>query len=87
MTKDEIKKEIITVITNTFTEVSKDSLMDDDFLSSSGILDSINILNFICSIEEHFNITIADEDLNLECFMNIDSLSELIQKLLNNKKV
>jgi acyl carrier protein len=89
MTQEEIIKNINEVIKDTFVNIIEDNLNEDslELMSKNGILDSINILNFIVNIEEKFKISIIDEDLNFDCFTNTKDLSEFINLLMiKNKK-
>lgn len=86
MTYEEIAKGIDEVVISTFPNI-KDSEVDNlNLITEDGILDSINILSFICNIEEKFKISIVDEDLNLDYFENNEELAKLVSMLIAKKE-
>lgn len=54
-------------------------LSDDDSLFSKGIIDSLGVLELVASLEEKFNVLIAEEDLVPENFESIANLSTFVQ--------
>lgn len=42
--------------------------------------DSINMLQLILELEEKFNITLLDDDLDIDNFKNIKAITTLIEK-------
>ena len=47
-------------------------------LGRNGILDSLTAFQFICEVEDLFSVQIIENDLNLDCLENIETLSEYI---------
>jgi acyl carrier protein len=50
----------------------------DDSLVSSGVLDSLTLLQLIAFIEEQFAITVQDEEMALENFQTINSIVSFV---------
>lgn len=65
--------------------ISVSDIKDEEFLLDGGLnIDSIMILEIIVELEEMFNITFNDEDINLEVFTSVGEISKFIRsKLLN----
>lgn len=57
---------------------------DDDSLLAKGVIDSVNILQILAFIEEHFKIKLTDEELIPENFESINSLSILVYQKLSS---
>ncbi len=53
----------------------------EEDLLSSGILDSLGILQLVSFIDKQFNIQVPDEDVVFENFQSIKALSEYLAKL------
>ena len=56
---------------------------DCDSLLSSGIIDSLGILDMVSFMENEFDIIFDDEDLLSESFETISALAELVQTKLS----
>ncbi len=54
-------------------------LSEDEDLLSSGILDSLGILQLVAYIEKSFGIRIPDEDVVFENFQSIQSITNYLQ--------
>jgi acyl carrier protein len=52
----------------------------DEPLISTGIIDSLMLLQLIDFIEEHFGVSIEDEDIIPENFQTISHIKDLIEK-------
>jgi len=59
-----------------FTKVSK-----DDALLSSGILDSVNVVELSVEIERHLGIQIPFEEINATNFHSVQSICDYIASL------
>lgn len=51
---------------------------DDDSLLEEGIIDSVGVMNLVLFIEEHFNITIPDQDITRDNFDSVGKLDQYI---------
>lgn len=45
-------------------------------------LDSIRLVTLIVDLEEAFGIVISDEDFDIDKFMSVDSITEMIEKYI-----
>jgi acyl carrier protein len=52
----------------------------DQDLISSGIIDSIGILQLVAFIDERFGISVPDEDVVFEHFQSVESLSDYLEE-------
>ena len=55
-------------------------LSEDEDLLSSGILDSLGILQLVAFIEKSFGIRIPDEDVVFDNFQSLNAMAEYLQK-------
>jgi acyl carrier protein len=46
-------------------------------------LDSIAVVNLITALEEHFGITVADDEIGAATFESLDSLTQFIERKLS----
>ncbi|MBN1902440.1 hypothetical protein JW926_14030 [Candidatus Sumerlaeota bacterium] len=61
----------------------KDKLMVDYF--SAGLLDSLDVVNLVVSIEQNFKITLGPREMQDRRFCAIGGLAEIVSDLMNNK--
>lgn len=79
------KQEIITKLKDLIVyeldiNVKREELSDDSPLLEGGIgLDSISIVNLIVLIEKNFNIRFQDEEITMDLFSDLDTLSSFIE--------
>ena len=69
---DYIKKEIM--------RNPKATLSEDEDLLSTGILDSLGILQLVAYIDKTLGIQIPDEDVVYENFMSVNALDNYLQQ-------
>ncbi|MFJ7408990.1 MULTISPECIES: acyl carrier protein [unclassified Lysinibacillus] len=50
-----------------------------------GYIDSFGIIQFVCDIEEHFDITFSDEEMMSDEFQVVGKLINLIEQKINTK--
>ncbi len=75
---DKIRKEIIEIVNRIIPGAHGDVL-----IGVGGIMDSVTALRFITMIEDHFGVDIAEDELALECFSTVDSLTEYLSRVVN----
>ena len=66
------------------SDVSKrpcDELDQNDDLFEAGVLDSFGIIEFVVTLEKHFNCTIPQEDLIPQNLWSIHAIAETLFKL------
>lgn len=54
-------------------------IQPDDDLFSSGILDSLGVLQLVLFIEEQFGIEVPDEDVVFENFQSVSTIAEYLK--------
>ena len=60
-------------------DVTPESIADDQAIFTDGLgLDSIDALELVVLIEEHFGIAIPDEEVGREAFASIDALADFV---------
>ena len=57
----------------------------NDSLVSSGILDSLTLLQLISFLEEEFNIKVDDSELHADNFQTIEIMRNFVQQKTNNR--
>jgi acyl carrier protein len=62
--------------TNSFRE-------DTVLLGNIPELDSIAVVNVITALEEHFGITVEDDEISAKTFETLGSLSDFVEQKLN----
>lgn len=78
-----IKEQIRSIISYvTEREVSLEQLENKPFYETYG-MDSFEIIAILSEIEENYNITIEDENLNIKMFDDIDNLVDYIREKCN----
>lgn len=55
-------------------------LQDNEDIFSLGFVNSLFAMKLILFVEQTYNVTIEDEDLDIDNFRTIDTLSNLIQR-------
>lgn len=86
---NEITEKLKSIIANEL-DVNADihTIRDDVTLLEGGIgLDSVAIMEFISIIEEQFDFQFSDDELNMEPFQNLTSLSEFVAHKLTTATV
>jgi len=77
------KEKIKSILLNGFIEADNpDELQNDTTLISSGVLDSISILQLVDTLEKEFEIAFEAHEIDRDKFDTID----LINKLVEEKK-
>ena len=55
------------------------SIKDTDNLFTSGVLDSLTLIQFVLAIEDQFQIRIGNEDISYEQFQSLQKISALLK--------
>lgn len=73
------KEKIKAILLNGFIEIDNENeLLNDTPLISSGVLDSISILQLVDVIEKEFNIEFEAHEIDRDKFDSIDLITELV---------
>jgi D-alanine--poly(phosphoribitol) ligase subunit 2 len=73
---------LLDYIKNEFLRNPKASVSEDVDLFSTGIIDSLGVLQLVSYIDEQFNISVPDEDV---LYDNFSSIRVLVNYLENQK--
>ncbi|MBZ5495997.1 MAG: acyl carrier protein [Acidobacteriia bacterium] len=78
MTTDDYRNAIRSFILSHFPLARQRSILDDDPLLDSGIVDSLGVLELVGYLESKFGLTITDEELLPGNFQSISSLARFV---------
>jgi acyl carrier protein len=77
----EIKQAVRGFLSENFMyRVSVDEVSDDASLIKAGILDSVGILALISFLEERFEITVTDDEVEPENLESVDAITAFITR-------
>lgn len=79
-----IRNQIVNIIKNCL-ELDDLNISDKDSLIDNLSINSIDAIGIFISIEDTFDIEIADEDLGVELIESIDSITNYVENRINNK--
>lgn len=74
MTQDDIRGEVLSVLTTIAPEVEADDISDDDLLRDQVDLDSMDWLNFLIGIHKRLNVDIPESD-----YASLRTLSDVVR--------
>ena len=63
------------------TAIVRQKVRDDEALVSSGLIDSLSILNLILSLERQLGIQIPTADVQPEDFDSVDLITETLERV------
>ena len=69
------------LIEDVFYDKDLKNLGPDDSLLAKGLLDSLSILKTVTFCEEHFGITIPDEDVLPDHFESVRAIARLVERV------
>jgi len=78
--KNTLKKYIVTEIMH---EKEMGVLGDETALIEDGIIDSMGLIELVLFIEKQFGVAVAEEDMDIDNFRTLNSLTEYIQSHLS----
>ena len=61
------------------------TLGDDDNFFELGFVDSVFAMKLVCFVEEEFNISVSNEDLDLINFSTINRITQFVKRKNNNE--
>lgn len=76
----DIEKTITEFVSKKFLNESDATLSRDDSLLESGILDSAGIFELVSFMEDKFGISVNDEEIIVNNFDNVASITRLVQE-------
>lgn len=75
------------IVSDLDINASRSDLQDNVSLLESGVgLDSVSVMEFISIIEEKFGFEFSDDELSMEPFESLNTLSEFIAKRTTQPK-
>ena len=78
--KDKIKQ---IIVSKYMRNITPEQIQNDELLFGGKLgLDSIFLLEIMISLEDEFDIVIADEDLRIELFLSVNSMAEYVESKL-----
>lgn len=86
-----LRPELKTEITKIVLQISPDACFTEEQLQTVDLiddlsLDSISFVTLIIELEDHFDIIISDDDLQMMKFRKIDDIVDIVHQLLYNQK-
>jgi acyl carrier protein len=79
-TPESITHEIRVYLFEHFPAAREQTISDGDPILELGIVDSLGVLDIVAHLESRFDLTITDDELEVEDFESIQSLSAFIQR-------
>ena len=76
--ENDIREEILSVLTTIAPEVEADDITDDALLRDQVDLDSMDWLNFLVGVHKKLNVEVAESD-----YASLRTLSDLVQYVEN----
>ena len=76
--KDEIKAKTRFFIARFFPNLD---LEDDDDIFALGLVNSLFAIQLVMFVEREFDITIGDDDLNIDNFRTINAMANLVERV------
>ena len=74
---------IISYITSEISMYPLETIDLDEDLLGNGIMDSLGMMKLVLFLENEFNVQIPPEDMTVENFVSVQSISEYISHKLN----
>lgn len=85
-TVDELKPQLKEMIVEKlFLQVEPQDIGDDDSLMDKYGVDSVMLFEIVVGLEEQFNVTLEDDEFDIEIFKNVQSIAEFAAKKLNSQ--
>jgi acyl carrier protein len=60
------------------------ALGDNDNFFESGFVDSSFAMELVCFVEDEFNLSVTDEDLELKNFSSINRVAQFVSRKIGN---
>lgn len=67
------------VIDEFLPDVSAADLDVDHDLLAGGVIDSLGLLKLIAWVEQHFDLTVQDDDLNPDNFRSVNAIDKFVE--------
>jgi acyl carrier protein len=83
---EEITKNILKFIHDTFPRARQKNAMPNDFLLEQRFIDSMGLLDVIVFVENTYKISINNEDVTNNNFATVQNIAEYVQRNLEKMK-
>ena len=80
MKLSEIQSLIRKFIFDRYPTASNGDLTDSDSLLDSGIIDSLGVMDLVSYIEQEFELTLSEDDLEADDFASIESIAAFVHR-------
>jgi acyl carrier protein len=80
---DYIEQEVVSIVAR-LTKVTESRLTPDTDLRAELNVDSLQGLQIIAALEKHFDVTLADDEL--DSYTTVGSIAETIRRLRNSRE-
>jgi acyl carrier protein len=85
LTRSQIRKELSDLVGKTDGHRDAETAEDVFFrLGDGAAFDSVSALQLVFDIEEHFKITVADEDIHPDNFHSLDALANYVERKVSD---
>ncbi len=84
--KVEVLSRIRGFISQTFPLARRRNLTDDDNLLSSGVMDSLGVLEIVTLLQQDYSLEITDDELTPENFESIRSIAQFVSQRLRPRQ-
>lgn len=74
---EQLKKMIVERL---FLNVSPDDIEDDENLMDEYNIDSVNLFEIIVGLEDEFEITLEEDDFNVETFTTVNNIAVFVEQ-------
>jgi len=82
---EDIKKVVLDYVIEEYVEDDDEEITYDTPLISGGIVDSFSMVSLKRFLENKYDISIPDDDATPDAFDNVNSITELVKKIIEKK--
>lgn len=85
-TSDDILPDVIEVITNALNAGHRSNSIDADTRLDSLGLDSMNVMDVFLGLEERFDVTFEDDEIDLTSIETMGDFAEFMDRVLRSRQ-
>ncbi|MCE5219520.1 phosphopantetheine-binding protein [bacterium] len=68
------------IVERLFLNVAPEDIEDEENLMDEYSIDSVNLFEIIVGLEDEFEITLEEDDFNVETFSTVSNIAEFVEK-------
>jgi acyl carrier protein len=68
------------IVERLFLNVAPEDIEDEENLMDEYNIDSVNLFEIIVGLEDEFEITLEEDDFNVETFSTVSNIAEFVEK-------